>query len=61
LDGADVPLLHLVGGCDVQEVRMGLRVSAVWAEDIQPTLASVMYFQPTGEPDAAYETYEAHV
>jgi uncharacterized protein len=61
LDGADVPLLHLVGGCDVQEVRMGLRVSAVWAEDIQPTLASVMYFQPTGEPDAAYETYEAHL
>jgi len=61
LDGADVPLLHLVGGCDVAEVRMGLRVEAVWSDDIQPTLASVKYFQPTGEPDADYASYEAHV
>jgi hypothetical protein len=61
LDGADTPMLHLVGGCDVADVRMGMRVDAVWADDLQPTLASVTYFQPTGEPDADYETYKAHV
>lgn len=60
LDGADVPLLHLVGGCEVSEVRMGMRVEAVWSDDIQPTLASVKYFKPNGEPDADYSSYENH-
>ena len=61
LDGADVPLLHIVGDCDVDTVRMGLRVEAVWADDLQPTLASVRYFRPTGEPDADYESYRMHL
>jgi len=55
LDGADVPLLHLVGGCDAAEVTMGMRVSAVWVDDAQmaPTLESIAYFQPTGETDVS--------
>lgn len=61
LDGASTPMLHLVGGCDVSEVRMGLRVEAVWAEDLEPTLASVRFFQPNGEPDADYASYREHV
>jgi hypothetical protein len=32
LDGADVPLLHLIGECDVDNVRMGMRVEAVWSD-----------------------------
>ena len=46
LDGADVPLLHIVGGCDVDDVHVGLRVEAVWADPIEPTLASIRYFRP---------------
>ena len=46
LDGADVPILHLVGGCDVAQVRMGLREKAVWSEEPRPTLASIRYFAP---------------
>jgi uncharacterized OB-fold protein len=61
LDGGDTPLLHIVGDCDVDEVRMGMRVEAVWAEDLQPTLASVRYFRPIDEPDAPYESFEEHV
>ena len=61
LDGADTPLLHIVGDCDVDTVRMGMRVEAVWAEDLAPTLASVRYFQPVDEPDAPYESYREHV
>lgn len=61
LDGGDTPLLHIVGDCDVDKVRMGMRVEAVWAEDIQPTLASVRYFRPIDEPDAPYESFEEHV
>lgn len=51
LDGSDVPLLHLVGGCSVDDVRVGMRVEAVWLEVPQPTLASITWFRPNGEAD----------
>ena len=40
------------------DVRMGLRVEAVWVDDadLKPTLESIRYFRPTGEPDAPYES-----
>jgi uncharacterized protein len=45
------------------EIRMGLRVEAVWVapEDLGPTMASVKYFRPNGEPDAAFETYQEYL
>jgi hypothetical protein len=52
LDGADIAFQHLVLGCDPAEVRMGMRVRAVWGES-----GSISHFAPTGEPDALYETY----
>ena len=52
LDGADIAFQHLVLGCDASEVRMGLRVRAVWGE-----AGGLSHFAPTGEPDALYETY----
>jgi uncharacterized protein len=52
LDGADIAFQHLVLGCDPGEVRMGMRVRAVWGES-----GTISHFAPTGEPDAAYETY----
>jgi uncharacterized protein len=53
LDGADIAFQHLVLGCEPGEVRMGLRVRAVWDDS-----GAISHFAPTGEPDAAYETYE---
>ena len=61
LDGADVPLLHIVGECDPDEVRMGMRVTAVWADTLEPTLASVRYFRPVDEPDVDYAQFKEHV
>jgi uncharacterized protein len=63
LDGADLPIMHLVRGLPVEDVRMGLRVRAVWVPDAElaPTVESIRWFEPSGEPDAAYETYEAHL
>ncbi|MFF0493298.1 Zn-ribbon domain-containing OB-fold protein [Nocardia sp. NPDC003482] len=64
LDGADIPFLHLVLGCEPSEVRMGLRVKAVWkprAEWTYDGLDNVAHFEPTGEPDAEYETYAHHL
>jgi len=55
LDGADIAFQHLILGCEPGEVRMGLRVRAVWAD------SGISHFAPTGEPDAAYETYARHM
>lgn len=61
LDGTDTPLLHIVGNCDVDEMRMGMRVVAKWADELIPSLAAVRYFEPSGEPDATYESFSEHV
>ena len=52
LDGADIAFQHLVLGCEPGEVRMGLRVRAVWND-----AGSISHFAPTGEPDAPYQSY----
>jgi uncharacterized OB-fold protein len=52
LDGADIAFGHLVLGCDASEVRMGMRVTAVWGDE------GVSHFEPNGEADAPYESYE---
>lgn len=63
LDGADIGLMHLIQEVEAEEVHMGMRVEAVWVEpgELAPSLESIRYFRPTGEPDAAYETYRAYV
>ena len=60
LDGADIGIFHLIQEVPAAEVRMGLRVEPVWKDELQPTLESIKYFKPTGEPDAAYESFRAH-
>ena len=61
LDGADVPLLHIIGGCDVALVRIGMRVEPVWADVLAPTLASVRYFRPVDEPDVPDDAIRAYL
>jgi uncharacterized OB-fold protein len=63
IDGADIPLQHLILGCPADEVRMGMRVAAVWrpAAEWGTTPENIQYFQPTGEPDAPYESYAHHL
>jgi uncharacterized OB-fold protein len=63
LDGADIAFLHLVLGTDAEEVRMGMRVKAVWKPEAERTysLENISHFEPTGEPDADFETYKKHL
>jgi uncharacterized OB-fold protein len=63
LDGADIPFLHLVTEIDASEVRMGMRVEAVWKprEEWDLGIDNIDHFRPTGEPDADYETYKHHL
>jgi uncharacterized OB-fold protein len=58
LDGGNTPWFGLVQGLPADEVRMGLRVKAVWVDDLKPDARNIKWFEPTGEPDADYETYK---
>jgi uncharacterized OB-fold protein len=52
LDGADLPLMHLIQECPVEDVHIGMRVEAVWVDDadLGHTLENIRYFRPNGEP-----------
>ena len=60
LDGADVSFMALIQEIPADQVTMGLCVEPVWApvDERVPSMESVLYFRPTGEPDADYETYK---
>jgi uncharacterized OB-fold protein len=63
LDGADIAFLHLILDIPAEEVRMGMRVEAVWKprEEWGTTIENISHFRPTGEPDADFETYRHHL
>lgn len=63
LDGSDIPIMHLIQEVPADQVHMGMRVEAVWVPDdeIGPTLESIVYFRPNGEPDAPFESYKDNV
>jgi uncharacterized OB-fold protein len=60
LDGADGSLFHLIQEIPAAEIRMGMRVRAVWhpPEKRTPSLASIKHFKPAGEPDAPFDSYK---
>ena len=63
LDGADIPFFALIQECEASDVRMGLRVEAVWApkEEWGPTTENIRYFKPNGEPDVPYDDFKEHL
>ncbi|HYB18181.1 MAG TPA: OB-fold domain-containing protein [Streptosporangiaceae bacterium] len=62
LDGADIAFQHLILGCNPDEVRMGMRVRAVWnPPEERGTTGAISHFAPADEPDAPYETYASHL
>jgi uncharacterized OB-fold protein len=63
LDGADIPIQHLILGGPASEVRMGMRVAAVWKPRAEwgTTAENIDHFRPTGDPDAPYESYAHHL
>jgi uncharacterized protein len=63
LDGADIAIQHLILDIPAEEVRMGMRVKAVWKprEEWTNSIENISHFTPTGEPDADYDTYKHHL
>ncbi len=54
LDGADLPLMHLIQECPVRRRphrACGSRPCGCDEADLGPTLESIQYFRPNGEPD----------
>lgn len=46
LDGADTPLTHVVAGVDPRDVRIGMRVKAVFADKTTNSLLDLDHFEP---------------
>jgi uncharacterized OB-fold protein len=62
IDGADIAFQHLILGCPPDEVRMGMRVQAVWKPREEWDIGhNIDHFEPTGEPDAPYDSYAHHL
>jgi hypothetical protein len=63
LDGADITSMFLIQECDPADVRLGMRVEAVWVAESEreANLGNIKYFRPSGEPDADYETYKEYI
>jgi uncharacterized OB-fold protein len=59
LDGADISIFAMIQECRADDVRMGMRVAAVWKPDGQRVGSheDILYFRPTGEPDAPRAAY----
>jgi uncharacterized OB-fold protein len=61
LDGADTTLFHLIQDVSVEQIRMGMRVRAVWAKERGPSLEAIEHFAPLDEPDAPFDSYKEHL
>ncbi|MDH3212458.1 MAG: Zn-ribbon domain-containing OB-fold protein [Myxococcales bacterium] len=63
LDGSDMPFITLLGECEVEDVRIGMRVEAVWKpkQEWGPTFENIRHFRPSGEPDVPVEKLGAWV
>ncbi|CAA0093782.1 Uncharacterised protein [Zhongshania aliphaticivorans] len=53
LDGANLSFLHLLSECKNEDVRIGMRVEAVWKpkEEWGFAMENIQYFKPIDEPD----------
>ena len=62
LDGANTVLMHLLK-CKLDDLHMGMRVKAVWKprEQWTTSVGNILYFEPSGEPDAPYDSFKEHI
>jgi hypothetical protein len=53
LDGANLSFLHLLSECKNEDVRIGMRVEALWKPEAEwgYAMENIQYFKPIDEPD----------
>ena len=49
LDGADLPMLHMVDAGEEAAMSTGMRVRARWAEETRGHITDIVCFEPCGE------------
>jgi uncharacterized OB-fold protein len=56
LDGADLSFTGLIQGCSFEEVRIGMRVQAVWKPESEwdYSVGNIEHFRPLDEPDIPF-------
>lgn len=57
LDGADLSFTGLIQECEMEDVRIGMRVQAVWRDESEWDFTSenIKYFKPIDEPDVPFD------
>ena len=62
IDGSHVTTFGLILEIPPHDVRLGLRVEAVWKDDaeLEASFENIKWWRPTGEPDADYESYREY-
>jgi len=57
LDGADLSFTGLIQECPMEDIRLGMRVEAVWIDSSEWDYSSenIKYFRPIEEPDVPFE------
>jgi len=48
LDGADNGFVHMLGEVDLEQLRIGMRVQAVFKEKREASILDIKYFKPLG-------------
>ncbi len=48
LDGADTGFVHMLGEVDPEQIRIGMRVQAVFKEEREASILDIKYFKPLG-------------
>jgi len=48
LEGADTGFVHILGDVDVEDIKTGMKVEAVFAEERSGLVTDIKYFRPIG-------------
>ena len=58
LDGANISFLHLIQDVDIENIRIGMRIQAVWKpkDEWTHSLENIKWFAPIDEPDVDVTT-----
>ncbi len=60
-DGAEVSLYGTILGVPLEEVRIGMRVEPVWADELTTSFENITHWEPIDEPDVPAEQLKGHM
>ena len=55
LDGAGTPFMHILEECKIEDVKIGMKVEAVFAKETTNTILDIDHFKPAAEKVSVHE------